>query len=378
MVLLTSSAVSGIIFAAVVSVFTFLLFLSGYILQQQTVRSLQESLRRPPEPKPVPTLPAAFANLEAEADEDISNLLESTVGRFDGDERRIQPDTVVVISGGSANDIPDGQGTGFSVDSVQPERTAQHQDQVRQNLAYILSVPDPLDICSVLLFAKKQRQQSHLRTKPTIMVLYPTTWESSAVSAHISALTLMRDLQEELSLTYHPVTISSGWSRPSLTSQLLGELQRLRWDYDRALYLRSPGLAVDIDSIDRALASSSIKKSWSRLAASAGHDPEMLLYARSKGLMMARGDMRGLTASVDVSDSNRQQMDDQGSDAAAYVLFDNEQLEHALADADRDHDGLDSTSSTLADRFINERRHICGGRGLLPGEADRAELRKAR
>ena len=41
----------------VVFIFTFLLFLSGYVLQQQTVRSLQAALRPPPAPTPTPPSP---------------------------------------------------------------------------------------------------------------------------------------------------------------------------------------------------------------------------------------------------------------------------------------------------------------------------------
>src|SRR5437762_203885 len=52
MVLLTSSAISVAISSSIIGTFTFLLFLSGYILQQQSVRSIQAALHPPTPPKP--------------------------------------------------------------------------------------------------------------------------------------------------------------------------------------------------------------------------------------------------------------------------------------------------------------------------------------
>ncbi|OJD28659.1 glycosyltransferase family 8 protein [Diplodia corticola] len=59
MVMLTGGQVSMAISSSIVFIFTFLLFLSGYILQQQTVRGIQEAIKpRLPQPKaPVPEEP---------------------------------------------------------------------------------------------------------------------------------------------------------------------------------------------------------------------------------------------------------------------------------------------------------------------------------
>ncbi len=61
MVLLSSSAVSVILSSGLICFFTFLLFISGYVIQQQTVRSLQEALHPPP--MPTATLPVYFQDL---------------------------------------------------------------------------------------------------------------------------------------------------------------------------------------------------------------------------------------------------------------------------------------------------------------------------
>ncbi|KAF1808528.1 hypothetical protein P152DRAFT_462391 [Eremomyces bilateralis CBS 781.70] len=55
-ILLTSGQVSVALSSGVVVIFTILLFLSGYVLQQQTVRSLRHAIR-PPLPPPPPSLP---------------------------------------------------------------------------------------------------------------------------------------------------------------------------------------------------------------------------------------------------------------------------------------------------------------------------------
>ncbi|MCJ1257851.1 hypothetical protein MMC24_005677 [Lignoscripta atroalba] len=52
--LLTSGQISMTISSCIVFIFTSLLFLSGYVLQQQTVRSLQAAIRPPPPPPPAP------------------------------------------------------------------------------------------------------------------------------------------------------------------------------------------------------------------------------------------------------------------------------------------------------------------------------------
>src|SRR5947207_9103284 len=96
MVLLTSSTISVAISSSIICMFTFLLFLSGYVMQQQTVRSLQDALHAPPVPKPTPTLPPQFrkqavegldtvVEIAAVATEGIgSELQEGNAGSTDG------------------------------------------------------------------------------------------------------------------------------------------------------------------------------------------------------------------------------------------------------------------------------------------------------
>ena len=380
MVLLTSSAVSAVISAGVICIFTFLLFLSGYVLQQQTVRSLQEALRRPPEPKPVPTLPAAFQTQDnvggVALPEEIKQVVVGGSQAVQQAKDRVskvivEVDTTAAASeqkgeDATASDIPD-----FNPGTSQSAVAAALESQPTESLAYILSLPNPSDLCSAVLFAKWQRQYTALQRNPTIMILYPTTWETSPTPLHMSALTFMREIQDEHSLTYHPVNIDSVWAGVGLNAHLLGELQRIRWDFDRAMYLKSPGLAVDTGALDRALAISNIKTSWAPLSASTGQDPEMLLYSRKKGLMMARGDMRQLTATILTSyaEHNVNGMEVEGvAQNAAYVLFAEDEFENRRTEKE--------WYGETFERFERERRNICKDRGLLTGDEDKLDLRR--
>ena len=360
MVLLTSSTISVAISGAVICAFTFLLFLSGYVLQQRTVRSLQEALRQPPEPKPIPTLPPQFASPtglpeheDAKVEEVIVNLTGTEVG---------------TASGLASADVAAASDNAGATDDISPSQIIPENFD---SLAYVLSLPNPEDLCSAALFAQQQRQSSNLPRKPSIIFLYPATWETDPSPLNIAALSFLRDIHDEYDLIYHPVDISTIWSGVGINSQLLGELQRNRWDFDRILYLKSPGMAMDTLTLDKTLQSSSVKTSWAPVSASAGHDPEVLFWSRKRGLMMPRGEMRRLTMSAVTrhSDHHAEEMEiEVWAKSAAYVLFDGEELKHRRSEKE--------WYGGLFEKFERGRSSICKDRGLLPGEQDKVDLRR--
>jgi hypothetical protein len=362
MVLLTSSAVSVAISGFIICAFTFLLFLSGYVLQQRTVRSLQEALRQPPEPRPIPSLPAQFRKGDRVGHEDEIDEVVVVVDSGSQDQNVIVQSAVLGASGVEAMDF---------LEATNPGTQATGRLQKQESLGYILTVPDPEDLCSAALFAQQQRQSSALTNKASIVFLYPSTWETSPSALHISALTFLRDIQDEYGLIYHPVDISAIWSGVGTNSQLLGELQRNRWDFDRILYLKSPGMVRDMSAIESALQHSSTKKSWTPVTASAGSDPELLFWSRKKGLMMPRGEMRKLTLSATTShaDHHAAEMDVEAlAQQAAYVVFDDEELDHRRTEREW-YGGLFS-------RFERDLATVCKGRGLLEGDRDKVDLRR--
>lgn len=360
MVLLTSSAVSVMISSGVVCTFTFLLFLSGYVLQQQTVRSLQEAIRQPPERKPVPTLPAKFRHQENESVEAVVGGEPLAIDEPLSPRPR-QPQGMVQVTVPVQVDA-DGQHQ-RQLGNESPERKdrgaaqspgSSAEDPLYERLAYMFALLQPSDLCSALLFTQEHRKSSSLAIQPSVVLLYPSTWETSSAGQHTSVLKFMRGIQEQYDLVYHPVQISNGWD---VNAQLLGELQWTRWDYDRALYLRSPGLAINMGALDEALASSVLRKSWAPLSATSGNNPDVLLYT-PKGLQSPRKELRSLVASAVVSDAYEDQVYAESRvDKSAYVVLDEELLLH-----NQDED--DWTRSIL-NRFNHGRRSVCAGSGIL-------------
>jgi len=228
------------------------------------------------------------------------------------------------------------------------------EDPLYERLAYMFALLQPSDLCSALLFTEEHRKISSLAIKPSVVLLYPSTWESSSDHQYTSVLKFMREIQEQYNLIYHPVQVTDTWE---VNAQLLGELQWTRWDYDRALYLRSPGMAMDIRALDEALASSLLRKSWSPLSATSGNNPDVLLYTR-KGLQIPRKEMRRLVASAAASDAYEDQLYAESRvERSAYVLLDEELLLHNQDE--------DDWTRLILKRFSRGRRTVCAGSGIL-------------
>lgn len=326
MVLLTQSTISVIIATTVVCLFTFLLFLSGYVLQQQTVRSLQEALQAPIEVRIRPQL-------------DLSIQIEDSVNRNipldqialglrvskDGNQDLTNPAQVTL--GGTSTTSLETEYLGQRnttrelwyryIDSINPSpvdnvQAVQTTPRIRQpfnpdilrqdlSLAYIIPVASPETLCSALLFAKQYRIDSQLtdtNIQPSIILLYPSDWDHSSDPKHRASLELLVQVEHRHAAFLHPVPISKVWSGVNVESQLLSELARNVWTYDRALYLRMPGVIIDVDRLDEALISTltraAVEMKWSKLkshsrsASVRVHNPDVLLHAKGKGLMEPR------------------------------------------------------------------------------------------
>ncbi|KAE8377200.1 hypothetical protein BDV26DRAFT_264101 [Aspergillus bertholletiae] len=207
MVLLTSSTVSVILSSGVICIFTFVLFLSGYVLQQQSVRSIQHAIKPPQPPGPI----LGFAHHGGNTKR---NLLES-------------PDS----------DLPKG------------------------NYAYLqlLSTPDPSNICSAILFFKT------LSTNNTAiqdrLFMYPQEWDqtpSHELTAPVStALSLLRAASLKYNIWLLPIDMTAATSAgyaPTDTKLLrLGQIQFMQ--YDSVLYVQTPGLLLDTEKLDSMLLS---------------------------------------------------------------------------------------------------------------------------
>lgn len=406
MVLLTSSAISVAISSGIVFLFTFLLFLSGYVLQQQTVKSLQEALQAPVEVRV--RLQQGYQN-QFETAEDV--LIAAAEG---GDavtlddsndtqkEELLREVTIQAILDVSTQQ--DAQSAGDAVQELTPQQlwhahvdgespdtslslddTAQIQNdpippQIEtgfdMRLAYVLSLPNPSDLCSALLFTKWHRKHSsYPRSQFNIIYLYPSDWETSSKPIYKDALNLLLEAEHHYSVLLHPVQISKVWTGIDVKSQLLSELARNPWVYDRVLYLRSPGMLVDTPRLDEMFVASYtdpgvVKTQWTKLRApvrrgdSVALHPDILLFAQGRGLMVPVGGVAGsITAKARIDIDDRRGNDDAGVEVAApreaaYILFDDGELETRRKQK-AGHDGL-------LGRFEREREKVCEGTMLLP------------
>ncbi|ETN42265.1 uncharacterized protein HMPREF1541_04206 [Cyphellophora europaea CBS 101466] len=352
MVLLTSSTVSAVLSVAIISLFTFLLFLVGYVLQQQSVNSLREAIRAPPPAKHTPTLPARFR----EPDNETDTLF------LAGEDDEEAEDQIVQFMDGAPTDPS-------NIIEIDETGRSQLPSPSTESLAYILALSQPATLCSAALFAQSL-SLAPLEARPDqprLVLLYPSTWETVTSALHMAALSFMRDLHDTYSVIFHPVEFVKGWEDASTNSHLLGELQRTMWEFDRMLYLRTPGMVLDQERVREALRSSSLRKAWTPLTNAVGAEPEMLLWERKRGLLMPRGEMRRMVGS---DKSNGLSIQEGESEPAleevdtAYVLF------------DRAVQSTEAEKSEVLQRYESGLAQACKGKGLLPGEEDRVDLKR--
>ncbi|KAA8647090.1 hypothetical protein EYZ11_004100 [Aspergillus tanneri] len=220
MVLLTSSTVSVILSTGVISIFTFLLFLSGYTLQQQSVRNIQHALRPPTPPDPMGGHGPSGSS-------------------FQGKKRSILSD--------------------IDSDSTQEDDSMRRRS--RGNLAYLqlLSTPDPSDICSAILFFKQLA--SNGTEVQDRLFMYPQEWDlisASNLSKPVTtALSLLRDASLKYGIWLLPIDMTRATAagyEPTDTKLLsLGQIQFMQ--YDSVLYVQTPGLLLDTGKLDELLLS---------------------------------------------------------------------------------------------------------------------------
>jgi len=226
MVLLTSSTVSTIVSMGVVGIFTLLLFLSGYVLQQQSVKNIQHAIRPPPEPVSESnhgSSGSAFRRRDA-SDSDLDLDVDQDITRENRDRR----------SGSRGN---------------------------LGNFAYLqlLSVPDPSDICSAILFFKQ------LATNGTSvqdrLFMYPQEWDRMSGKklgqSASAALSLLRAASIKYGIWLLPIDMtaatSHGYAATNTKLLRLGQIQFMQ--YDSVLYVQTPGMILDTERLDDVLLS---------------------------------------------------------------------------------------------------------------------------
>ncbi|KAJ5495356.1 hypothetical protein N7539_000472 [Penicillium diatomitis] len=235
MVLLTASTVSAIVSMGVVCIFTTLLFVSGYVLQQNSVKNIQHALRKPPDMPAYQGYGASVGNPLQKRGISASNL---------------NPAAEQGVIGDSGAD----------------------SSEARNNYAYLqlLSKPDPSDICSAILFFKRLATNGSVIADRLFM--YPEVWDrmlgKNLGEASTLALALLRAASIKYGIWLLPIDISpvlrAGYTMSDTKLLRLGQIQFMQ--YDSVLYLQSPGLITDVDRLDQVLLSHSLPllHDWNR------------------------------------------------------------------------------------------------------------------
>lgn len=238
MVLLTSSTVSAIVSMGVVCIFTFLLFVSGYVLQQNSVKNIQHALRKPADGPPIVGRGSPGSTFQKPAHK--RGLSDSDLG-LTGDQEVLQ---------GSRGRASGSKG----------------------NYAYLqlLSRPDPSDICSAVLFFKQLAANGSVI--PDRLFMYPEEWDRMSAKSlgktGSLALSILRAASIKYGIWLLPIDISvalhAGYTMSDTKLLRLGQIQFMQ--YDSVLYLQSPGLIMDTEKLDQVLLSQPLPllHDWSR------------------------------------------------------------------------------------------------------------------
>jgi hypothetical protein len=284
--LLTSSSISVLISSVIVFLFTFFLFLSGYILQQQTVRNLQLALHPTVTPtvKVLPVYPASFTEGGRRGNgTELAHLEGDAVGRVAdkgykaGKMVAIEFGSSKLLEGGGQSSLAASDGSTSNPSATitmplpPPEADANRlEDKERyKDLTYVQLLEKPCDICSSLLFFQAlQKQGSKV---PGRVVMYPSYWatrptlssdkisnmtapaeRSKEEDAGANALKILRAAAATLSITLRPVEVPVDGSRGK---SLLLEGFNLT-NYTRILYVRNGGFLLNASNLDAALLAS--------------------------------------------------------------------------------------------------------------------------
>lgn len=389
--------------------FTFLLFLSGYVVQQRTVRSLQAALHPPP--MPTPTLPVYFQKGHQDEWNEVANATEFVGTNDDEAKREFSEETrplvfqTVIKSDPRPTAPPPGE-VGLEVQPIvlgeavtetssasQPSTQSDISDEGIQiveqvsstassipepasessaRLAYAQLLSNPSQICSALLFFKWQMEHGD----PDInrIVLYPSLWEEDTSSyAYTNAIALLRLFKDQYKLVYKSFVMKDSSEEQNIERELIAHLAIDDWGYDRIMYLRSPGLALNIATLDSALQASkqnpSLSRSWASLSTESSTNPPILLIA-DEGTYMPRGSNRRLVAEAFTSHANHHEneMDvEAAARTAAYIDFEEGELEHRRTEKE--------WYGGVFERYERGRAEICEG---ISFDDKRTELKKSR
>lgn len=221
--LLSQSQVSVVVSSAVVFVFTALLFLSGYVIQQQTVRGLKVAIQ----PR-IPQDPRSLGNPNDQ--QPLQQELQSSrfFGRNGGRVAYADFDRDVHNAGANIN---------------------------WRRLAHVQLVSDHHDVCNAIMLLA----ELHINKSPARRVLlFPKTWaeekkaETDADPYLASTRRLLKLAAKRYHVELHPIEpVNSKGDGEEIYS--LASAYALQSDFDRLMAVETPGLLLDSEPLDAIL-----------------------------------------------------------------------------------------------------------------------------
>jgi hypothetical protein len=287
--LLTSSHISVLISSGIIFLFTLILFLSGYALQQQTVHNLQRTLH----PSATPTVqvlqvyPTGYTvdgvrmnGTGVEGEREGKGKVAKAFGSPPGSNG--YQDVIGLGGSGSgaagAGPGPEpgaqtGEGKGETEAALHPltptDTAAEKLEELDRwkGLAYVQLLTSPEDICSSLLFYGTLSKQGS--SVPGRVVMYPSSWSSALTSSSsasfanpssnssegkissgkATALHALKKAKDGLGLTLQPVDIPAD----STAAATLIESAFLLPGLKRILYVRGHGMLLNTTALDEIL-----------------------------------------------------------------------------------------------------------------------------
>ncbi|GAM36548.1 hypothetical protein TCE0_018f05716 [Talaromyces pinophilus] len=204
MVLLSSSTVATLFISAITILCTFGIFIAGYALQQHSVRNIERDFRS------LDSMQADYEHMTYDTNKEQSIL--------------------------------------------DPE-TGELETWNQGNFAYLqlLSEPNPASICSTIALYKKLVQGGS--TIQDRLFMYPQEWDLIMSTDPVvnKALAFLREASKQYKFWLLPIdmnlVIEQGYSLTDSKLLRIGELQFMA--YDSVLYLRTPGLLLDAQELDK-------------------------------------------------------------------------------------------------------------------------------
>ncbi|OAX82067.1 hypothetical protein ACJ72_03580 [Emergomyces africanus] len=243
MVLVTSSSISFAVSTSIIGLFTLLLFLSGYVLQQKSVRGIQAAIS--------PSAPSRLASRHYPV------AGGSPAGAYvivnQGKDAFSSPDVVVDDNSGVK-----GKSDGGLVDVSgnderslgQDEQSSRYSQKHKQAYLQMISRPSVSGICSSLLFFKTLNSQNETPTDKVF--LYPQSWDQNSPTKNIAkALNLLKEHQDDYGIIIHPIDMTDSSYRFPSNTKLLSRASHKLTHYEKIFYTRSPGLLLDSSKLNQ-------------------------------------------------------------------------------------------------------------------------------